>query len=155
MDMRTLFPSRFFRVEDLNPGGLQLTIGNVTMEQVLAEWKPVIYFRGHEKGLVLNQTNNKLLMSMPGFGHDSNAWVGKDIVLFIYSVIQNGQPAPRIGVRMPGTVEAAQQPQAYTPLDYSKPTPQPYVAPGPAPYAGPPVQPRPPLRDEMNDEIPF
>lgn len=131
MDMRTVFPSRFFRPEDFDGTGKVYTIGNVIMEQVAAEFKPVMYFRGIEKGLVLNQTNSKILMSLPGFGAESNQWVGKEIVLYSFTAVQNGQPQQRLGVRehKGGSVPVA----APTPIRQYNQAAQ----------------------DEMNDQVPF
>lgn len=149
MDMRTVFPSRFLRVEDLNPGGTKFVIGNVMMEQVLAEWKPVMWFKGFEKGFVLNQTNGKILSALPGWGPESNNWVGKEIVLFTFMAMQNGQPQARIGVRDPNTVNQSGQPAgdapaapAWQPPNYSQPHP------GTSPQSQA-------AASALNDEVPF
>lgn len=97
MDMRTVHPSPWFGAGDFDGVGKELTIGQVMMQQVGAEYKPVIYFQGQEKALVINPTNNKLIIAMLGW--DSNDWIGQKIVLFSYSAMFNGQPQLRIGVR--------------------------------------------------------
>lgn len=155
MDMRTVFPSRFLRVEDLNPGGTKFTIGNVAMEQVLAEWKPVMWFKGFEKGLVLNQTNGKILSALPGWGPESNHWVGKEIILFTFMAMQNGQPQARIGVREPGPQDGAvQAAPAWQPPDYSQSQQHPANQPQQGVQGGAP-QPGQQMRPPFNDEIPF
>jgi hypothetical protein len=128
MDMRTVTPSQWFTANDFDAVGTEVTIGNVMMQQVGAQFKPVIYFNGQDKGLVLNPTNNNLLMSMLGW--ESKEWTGKKIVLFAFTAMFQGQPQQRIGVRS---------------------------ADGKAPQAKPakvPVAPPPP-QDDPNDEIPF
>lgn len=97
MDMRTVFPSPWFSASDFDGVGLEMTIGNVMNQQVGADFKPVIYFHGQEKGLVLNPTNNKLMIAM--LGHESKEWTGKKIVLFSFTAMFQGQPQLRIGVR--------------------------------------------------------
>lgn len=131
MDMSNVYPSRFFSPADFDGTGKVFTIGNVMMEQVMAEFKPVMYFKGQEKALVINPTNNKILMGLPGFGKESNNWVGKEIVLFSYHAMFNGQPQMRLGVR--GNISGA-TPATPTPIK---------------------EYPSVPLKDEMNDEMPF
>ena len=131
MDMRTVHPSAWFSASDFDGLGKEMTIGNVMMQQVGAEFKPVMYFNGQEKGLVLNPTNNKLIIAMLGW--ESKDWTGQKIVLFSYTAMFQGQPQLRIGVRPPDGKAIAATP---TPVRQ---------------YA----QPAQPLKDEMNDEIPF
>jgi hypothetical protein len=132
MDMRTVFPSRFLKPEDIADGEKLFTITNVMMEQIMAEFKPVVYFRGQEKGLVLNRTNNTTLVSF--FGHESKDWTGKDIILFPSTVVVSGQAQPCIRIRQVNTVGAAHNPPAAAPSQG-----QIYKS----------------NQDEMNDEIPF
>ena len=127
MDMRTVHPSNWFSASDFDAIGKELTIGNVMMAQVGAEFKPVVYFNGQEKGLVLNPTNNKLIMAMLGW--ESKDWTGQKIVLFSYSAVFQGQPQLRIGVRPPDGKALSAPPT--------------------------PIRQQQPLKDEMNDEVPF
>lgn len=133
MDMTTVFPSRFFSPNDFDSVGKVFTIGNVIMEQVMAEFKPVMYFKGQDKGMVINPTNGKILIGLPGFGKESNNWVGKEVVLFSYHAMFNNQPQLRLGVRVPDGRAATASP---APIKQ---------------YGTPPGG----LRDEMEDEVPF
>lgn len=126
MDMRTAFPSRFFKPQDFDSNGKSFTIGQITLEALQARATPVMYFRGVEKGLILNQERNNTLMALPGFGYDSDGWIGKEIVIFCYTGVFNGQPQLRLGVRanIKGSAPAVQKPRELT-------------------------------KDEFNDEVPF
>ena len=42
--------------------------------------KPIIYFKGKEKGLALCKTNGKTIAAM--YGNDTTAWVGKRITIY-------------------------------------------------------------------------
>lgn len=128
MDMRTQFPSKFWSAHDFDAQGTTFTITNVRKDQVGAEFKPVMYFKGQEKGFVINQGNNKILMSLPGFGFESNGWVGKKVTLYTYMAMFNGQPQPRLGVRQADTE---------------------------APVAKPVEIPKYSAKEEMNDEVPW
>jgi hypothetical protein len=128
MDMTKIFPSQWFSASDFDAVGTEMTIGNVMMQQVGAEFKPVVYFNGQEKGMVLNPTNNKLMCSMPHLGGESKEWTGKKVILFSFTAMFNGQPQQRLGVRAPD---------------------------GRATVAAPSPVPNRSLKDEMNDEVPF
>lgn len=99
MDMGAAFPSRFLKPQDLE-GDRKVQILDVMMEQVQTEFKPVIYFRGVEKGLVLNRTNNTVLISL--FGKESNNWKGKSVTLYPSTVVMNNQVHPCIRIRNGG-----------------------------------------------------
>lgn len=100
MDMRSVYPSKWLKPDDLDPQGNVYVIGQVIMEAIMGEGKPVIYFRGKEKGLVLNRTNNSTLVGL--FGAESNRWIDKEIILYPSTVIMNGAPQPCIRVRLNG-----------------------------------------------------
>jgi hypothetical protein len=136
MDMRTVFPSPWYSASDFDGVGKEFTIGNIMMQQVAAEFKPVMYFNGVEKALVLNPTNNKLLIAM--FGPDSKEWTGKKVVLYSFTAMFGGQPQLRLGVR--AADESGRTPPA-------EPATGTQVA-----RAAAAAQQR---IDDMNDEVPF
>ncbi len=93
------------------------------------EVKPVLYFDGGRKGLVLNKTNAQAIAE--DYGDDTEAWTGREIVLFIQKVTFQGKLTPAIRVRV--------QNNAPQPVVQRAPTP-----PAPEPDAAP-----------LNDEIPW
>jgi hypothetical protein len=133
MDMEKAIPSSWLSANDFDSTGKEFTIGNVMMQQVGAEHKPVIFFYGQEKALVINKTNNRVLIGL--FGKESNDWAGKKVVLFSYmGQAQFGQPPKlQLGVR-------AADPGA--------------PAPKAVPVKIPKVKPR-TMEEELNDDIPI
>ena len=62
------FPSRFFKVADLNGESVVYEISHAQRETVggAAEEKPVLYFTEEKRGLVLNKTNANTLKELSG-----------------------------------------------------------------------------------------
>lgn len=83
MRMKDKFPSRFLKSADLDGKSVRFKIINVCDEEVgfgsEKETKPILYFAGTKKGLILNKTNNDLLVQ--SLGDESDAWIGKVIGL--------------------------------------------------------------------------
>jgi hypothetical protein len=94
MDMSNVYPSRFLRAPDLEDQEKTVHILDVVMEQIMAEFLPVIYFRGIEKGMRLNKQNNTFLCDL--YGKESNNWKGRPIVLIPDTVVIQGQVHPTI-----------------------------------------------------------
>jgi hypothetical protein len=80
MNFDTLFPSKWMKASDLGDEPQILTIKDVDIEKMNdGETKPVVYFKGSTKGLVLNVTNGRVLADL--YGSDTDDWVGKQISL--------------------------------------------------------------------------
>jgi len=97
----TAFPSKYLRTEDLDGHDITVRIDRVQMEEVGEEKKekPVIYFEGKSKGLVLNVTNARTISAI--FGDDSEDWRGREILLFEAQVSYQGKTTVAIRVRVP------------------------------------------------------
>lgn len=82
-DIDKIFPSRYLKAGDLDGREITVTIKEVKLENVgqTKESKPVLYFRGAQKGLVLNITNSKRIAMMAG-SKDTDDWVGQRIILY-------------------------------------------------------------------------
>lgn len=77
-----MYPSRFLRAVDYENGqAWPLTIERVVREEVVdgEGEKPVIYFTGCQRGLILNQVNGTMLAEL--FGDAMDQWVGRQIIL--------------------------------------------------------------------------
>lgn len=86
-----------------------MTIDSVQMEDMgSGEMKPVIYFRGKDKGLVLNKTNANTIAGM--YGPDTQGWQGRGITLFPTQVDFQGRQVAAIRVRMQPPSNGGQQP---------------------------------------------
>jgi hypothetical protein len=98
--MRTsdVFPSRFVKAADIGDKEVVVTIDRVEMEDVGDDHKPVAYFKGTEKGLVLNRTNWDRI-SLAAGTDDSDEWPGVRIMLITEPVTYGGKTSPAIRVR--------------------------------------------------------
>jgi hypothetical protein len=109
MKTEDLFPRKWLSGEDL-PHDTTATIQRVVMEELhnpatrKKERKPVAYFAGKRKALILNRTNWMTLAGL--FGDESDEWSGRRIVLGADEVDspQGRMRAPRIRAVHPETL---------------------------------------------------
>lgn len=138
INMAAAFPSKYLSANDVNEVGVRVRIQNVQMEQVDQDaskpHKPVVYFLGEPRGMVLNVTNNNTIMDM--YGADSDGWTGKDITLFKTYVDFQGRTTPAIRVK-PGQPQRAPNGAAHAaqaPLTPNSENPNPHGL--ASPFAG-------------------
>jgi len=83
MDMSGRFGSPFLKASDLSSERTRVTITEISDELMgnPRERKSVAYFLELEKGLVLNKTNGKTLLT--AFGKNSDDWLHKVIELVV------------------------------------------------------------------------
>jgi len=86
------FPSKYLKASDLGGQKVAVQITKVQDEQVGREKqeKPVAYFKGKQKGLVLNNTNRKQIAALTGTP-DMDAWVGVSIGLYETETEMDGE----------------------------------------------------------------
>lgn len=123
-----VFPSKFLKTADLQGRRAKVTIAFVQKEKMGDDEKPVAYFAGKEKGLVLNVTKWNSIADL--YGDESDDWTGKMIMLVPGKTTYQGKRVDCIDIYPPNTSD----PQA----------------PAPAPAA-----PAKTTAQELNDEIPF
>jgi hypothetical protein len=101
MKRNDLFPSRFLKHADLQGRPQTVSIKSVTLEDVgdEAKQKPVVRFRGKEKGFVLNATNYDVIAD--ALGDETDDWAGQPIELYPTKVAFKGQLTDAIRVRIP------------------------------------------------------
>lgn len=108
-DINTLYPSKYLASADLQGRTVAVVIDRIEIEEVgqRKERRPILYFQGKEKGMVLNKTNAKKITGM--YGNDYDEWVGCEISLFSMMVEFQGEsvPAIRVGVPMKKTKAAS------------------------------------------------
>lgn len=84
MNINSAFKSNYLKHSDLNGKRVMVTMERVEVETVGqgkdAEEKPVLYFKGHERGLVLNKTNALSISEIVG-SEETDQWTGHKIVL--------------------------------------------------------------------------
>lgn len=97
-----VYPSKYLKAEDLGDDEPIVTIEKVVLEELESkdrgkQTKPVAYFKGLEKGLVINKTNWSIIAKQ--HGDESDDWVGKQIILFVMDVEAFGEMVSAIRVK--------------------------------------------------------
>ena len=103
MNINDVFPSNYLKASDLGGRKLKLTIEKVELEKVGSDQKPVLYFVGKEKGLVLNKTNAQVIAS--SHSPETDGWEGKEIAIYPAKVQFQNQMVDAI--RVEGVVPTA------------------------------------------------
>jgi hypothetical protein len=104
MKTEDVFPSRFVKAEALDHD-VAVTIEQVVLEDVYDAQskeevkKPVCYFQGKTKGLLLNKTNWASLVD--AYGDESDAWKGNKAVLTTVDVSAFGDVVKAIRIKIP------------------------------------------------------
>jgi hypothetical protein len=101
MRVSAAFPSKYLKAADLNNKNMIVKMSHVEMETIneTEDDKPVLYFEGLEKGLVLNKTNSTKIAG--AYGDEMDDWKGQEIVLFPAMVDFKGDTVEAIRVRAP------------------------------------------------------
>jgi len=114
---RRMFPDeKYLGAWDIEekPDGVVVVIARVEVEELnngtTKEHKPVAYFRGKKKGMVLNKTNCKVIAQL--YGNNTADWIGKSVEICAVEVTAFGktQPALRVKSRVPSSRAAASDP---------------------------------------------
>lgn len=93
------FPSKYLKASDLKGRKVPVQISHVTTEKVGDDTKPVLYFVGKEKGLVLNKTNAMTIAAT--YGGEFDGWGDKPIVLYPGKATFNNQVVDSLKVEVP------------------------------------------------------
>ena len=134
MKISSAFPSNYLRASDLQNRSVAVTMDRVVMEDISGgEMKPVLYFQGKEKGVVLNKTNANNIAVL--YGDDTDGWQGQRVELYPTWVDFQGRSVEAIRIRRV-TEQANGQ---------AKPTTD----------APPPADKEPAAAAQFDDEIPF
>lgn len=115
MKRSDLFPSKYLSAADLDGREPVVTIEKVVMETLGDERKPVAYFKGKEKGLVLNKTNFSTIEDISG-EEDTDNWAGTSVKLITVKVEFQGKRVPAIRIEEP-TREKRREPVEAPPDD--------------------------------------
>lgn len=99
MKMSEEFPSKYLKATDLQNREVKVMMSHVEREKIGDDFKPVLYFKGKEKGIVLNKTNAGTIVD--AYGDDSEDWTDQEIILFSVMVDFQGKVAPAIRCRVP------------------------------------------------------
>lgn len=109
MNIDSAFPSNYLKASDLGTSAPVVTIDRLEVEPIgrNKEMKPVLYFVGKEKGLVLNKTNAKKIAELTG-SKDTDDWHGCQIRIYATETEFSGETVECIRVKAAG---AAQRPK--------------------------------------------
>lgn len=103
MDTTEFFASKWLRGDDLRGRQYRGTIKDVTVEDVRDKdggttRKVAVHFAGVPKPLLLNRTNYETLVAICG-SRDSEAWLGKSIVILPERIVAFGQHTIAVRLR--------------------------------------------------------
>ena len=123
MNINDAFPSNYLKASDLGEAQPVVTIERLEIEPVGRgkEMKPVIYFAGKQKGMVLNKTNSKKIAEIAG-STDTDDWHGIQIKLYSTEVDFQGETVEAIRVKSPQATKAKSKPKP-APVEVEDSTP--------------------------------
>jgi hypothetical protein len=93
------FPSKYVKAADLGGREVKVIMQNVEREKLGDDMKLVLYFKGKERGLVLNKTNSNTIVD--SYGDDTDDWFDQPLIMFSVMVDFQGKVGPAIRVRVP------------------------------------------------------
>jgi hypothetical protein len=100
MKISSVFPSKYLRAADLQDRQIEVVIQRAEMENFGDDdRKAVLYFKGRQKGLVLNKVNGRTIAR--AYGDDTDGWENKKIILFTAIVDFRGDSVEAIRVKIP------------------------------------------------------
>lgn len=98
------FPSKYVAAADLRGAPVQVTIANVTIEELEGKKKLILWFTGQRKGLMLNKTNAKVIAKL--YGDEVSAWFNRTITIYPSECSYKGDIVPCIRVKTDLSVQA-------------------------------------------------
>ena len=99
MKISESFPSKYLKAIDLQGREVRVIMAHVEIEKLGDDDKPILYFKGKEKGVVLNRTNSNAISD--AYGDDTEDWFDQPLILFSVMVDFNGKVGPAIRCRVP------------------------------------------------------
>jgi hypothetical protein len=95
-----LFPSKWLAAADMDGDDRVVVIKQIVPSEEVGQSKdkrPVLYFQGVSKGMVLNKTNAKRIAKL--YGADTDKWIGKSITLYPSECDFGDETVPCLRVR--------------------------------------------------------
>ena len=122
MKIGSAFPSDYLKAADLQDRPANVTIKGVKIEEVGRDkdQKPVLYFQGKTKGMVLNKTNSRTIAKIVG-SEETDDWSGVEVVIYPTETEFAGEMVDCIRIR----ANKAQPGKAPATSPLRKPTPPP------------------------------
>ena len=129
------FPSKYLKSSDLKGHEVKVIMSNCEREKIGNDDKLVLYFKGKEKGVVLNKTNAGVISDF--YGDDTADWYEQPIILFAVRTEFQGKPVDGLRVRIPTARDNKPAPRREDPISSG------------------PIAPRQAAVENLDDEIPF
>jgi hypothetical protein len=99
-DYRTMYDREHIAAWDL-PGDVNVKIVRVECKELTSQRgknkRPILFFEGKEKSMVINKTNGKTISNM--YGLRTEDWIGKWVTLFKSSTSAGGETVDCIRIR--------------------------------------------------------
>lgn len=112
MNINAAFPSKYLKASDLGDKSPVVTISHVEVEQIGRDndHKPVVFFEGKEKGLVLNKTNSRRICELLGTS-ETDEWVGQRIRIYATETEFGGETVECIRIKSAGNGKPLPEPK--------------------------------------------
>lgn len=98
MNINEVFPSKYLKASDLQGKAVKVVIDRVTIEKMGEDNKPVLHFKGKEKGMALNKSNAQMIAAV--YSPETDGWIGREIKLYTGKVNFNGQMVDSLKVEV-------------------------------------------------------
>jgi hypothetical protein len=101
MKSTDVFESKYLKAADISGHEPTVVMDKVEMESIQEgePQRPVLYFKGKKKGMVLNRTNWNTIAYL--YGDESDEWPGEKITLFEAMVDFKGTTTPALRIKRP------------------------------------------------------
>jgi len=117
MNINNAFPSQYLKASDLGTSTVTVTVAHVAIEPVGQDkqQKPVVYFEGKKKGMVLNRINSKKIAELAGTT-ETDDWSGVRVALFATTTEFAGDTVECLRVKTPPVVRKGTAPVPLPPV---------------------------------------
>ena len=123
MKISSCYAGKYLKSADI-PDGQEVAVKidhvdleNVAGDDAAEEIKPVMYFVGKKRGMVINTTNRDNIV--PHYGDETDDWCGKPLVLFTEDTHYGGKPCLGLRLRVPPAEPAQPFRPAHPPAEPS------------------------------------
>lgn len=104
MNIGTAFASKYLKASDIpEDHPVTVRIDRVEIEDLGQgqdkDSKPILYFVGKNKGMVLNKTNSKVIAK--AYGEETDDWTGKPVTIMSMEVEFKGDMVQGLRIRIP------------------------------------------------------
>jgi hypothetical protein len=104
VNINDAYPDKYLKADDLKGQEIPVVITRADIEEIgqNKDRKIVLYFKDRGKAMVCNKTNARRIAF--AYGPESQAWVGKTVVVFPEMVDYKGQPTWALRIKLPANV---------------------------------------------------